>query len=171
MAVRDIVIFPDDPLTRKAKPIEVFGPELVRLAADMIETMDVNDGVGLAGPQVGVSRRILVLREPEKEAMCLVNPEILAFDGEETAEEGCLSLPHLYAQVSRAKRIRVRAQDQYGAAHEFEATDLLARIIQHEYDHLEGVVILDRLDILTRQEKSVEWDEIRQQLTAAAEAD
>lgn len=171
MAVRDIVIYPDYPLTHKAKPIEVFGPELVRLAADMIETMDANDGVGLAGPQVGVSRRILVLREPEKDAMCLVNPELLEFEGEETAEEGCLSLPHLYAQVARAKRIRVRAQDQYGAPIEFEATDLVARIIQHECDHLEGVVILDRLDVLSRQEKTLEWDEIRQHLTAAAEAD
>lgn len=171
MAVRDIVIYPDDPLTRKAKPIDVFGPELVRLAADMIETMDAGDGVGLAGPQIGVSRRILVLREPEKDAMCLVNPEILECEGEELAEEGCLSLPYLYTQVARAKRVRVRAKDQYGAPLELEAEGLAARIIQHEYDHLEGIVILDRLDVLSRQEKTLEWDEIRQHLSATADAD
>ena len=171
MAVRNIVIYPDERLRKKAKPIEVFGPELVRLAADMVDTMDAFDGVGLAAPQIGVSRRILVLREPEKEVMCFVNPEILDREGEETGEEGCLSLPQLYAPITRAARVRVRAFDQFGKPFEVEASGLLARIIQHEYDHLEGVVILDRLDVLSREEKSLEWEEIRAHLSATAGAD
>jgi len=151
MALRDIVLYPDDPLTEKAAPIDTFGPELAKLAEDMLETMDAYDGVGLAGPQVGVSRRILVCREPDAEPRCLVNPEIIARDGKETAEEGCLSLPALYAPVARATKIKVRACDPMGRSLEFEATNLLARIIQHECDHLDGIVFLDRLDVLTRQ--------------------
>lgn len=168
MAIREIVLYPDAPLTSKALPITDFGPALARLAADMVETMDAYDGVGLAGPQVGVSRRILVMREPESEARCLVNPEILERDGEETAEEGCLSLPHVFAPVTRAKHIRVRAQNEHGEPVEFVAKDLAARIIQHEYDHLDGRVFLDRVDVLTREDKSQEWTEIRRQIRAAA---
>lgn len=171
MALLDIVLYPDKPLLKKAAPVAKFGPELAKLAADMIETMEACDGVGLAGPQVGVSRRILVYREPDAEAQCLVNPEILKREGSETAEEGCLSLPMLYAPIARAKKIKVRAFDPLGCPREFEAVDLAARIIQHECDHLDGILILDRLDVLTRQAKLQEWDEIRQQLSAAAQTE
>lgn len=169
MAVMDVVLYPDDPLTREAGPVEEFGPALVRLAKDMVETMDAYDGVGLAGPQVGVAKRILVLREPgSDDPVCLVNPEILESGGQETAEEGCLSLPNLYAEITRAEHVTVRAADPHGEVTTREASGLLARIIQHEMDHLDGRVILDRLDVLTRDVKMREWEAIRQQLGAGA---
>jgi len=169
MSILNIVLYPDDPLTRKAEPIETFGPELEALAADMLETMHVYDGVGLAGPQVGLSQQILVLQEPDGEPMCLVNPELSAFEGSETGEEGCLSLPQVYADVPRATCIHVRAKDPAGNDLDFEARNFLARIIQHETDHLNGIVFPDRADILTRQAKLAEWEDVRARLMAEAE--
>jgi len=169
MAIRDIVLYPDDPLTQKAAPYESVGPEVAQLAADMFETMEAFDGCGLAGPQVGVSKRILVLHEPEQDQrLCLVNPEITEPEGSDTGEEGCLSLPRVFAMVERATRIRVQALDERGRRLDFEATGLLARIIQHEVDHLGGVVFIDRLDILTHEAKLQEWNDVRGQLAPAA---
>ena len=167
MAVLDIVLYPDDPLTKKAAPVIEFGPELAKLAEDLYETMAAYEGVGLAGPQVGVSQRIFVVREPEGEAMCLINPELVDLEGSELGEEGCLSIPRVFAMVPRSTRMDVRARDVHGSALNFEACDFLARIIQHEYDHLEGTLFPDRLDILTREVKLREWSEVREQLTAA----
>lgn len=164
MAELKIVYYPDEPLTRKAAPVEEFGPELLRFANDMLETMDANEGVGLAAPQVGVSRRMFVLCEPDGEPMCLVNPEIYEQEGREYGEEGCLSLPQVYAKVPRCTRIRVRAKDPLGNDLDFEACDFLARIIQHEYDHLEGVVFPDRLDVFSREDAMLHWEEQRRQL-------
>lgn len=161
-------MYPDDPLTKVAEPYDAVGAEVKRLARDMFETMDAQDGVGLAGPQVGVARRIFVLREPEGDEMCLINPEIVESDGREEGEEGCLSLPRVYAMVPRATRIRVRALDLNGKELDFEARDFLARIIQHELDHLNGVIFLDRVDILTRQNKLGEWDEVRSRMPLPA---
>ncbi len=168
MAIREIVFYPDDPLTRKATPYDRIGPKVAELARDMIETMFAYDGVGLAGPQVGVSKRILVLCEPDGEPRCLVNPEIIEMEGSAVSEEGCLSLPQLYANVPRATRIRVRALNEKGESLDFEARDFLARIIQHEYDHLEGLVFPDRLDVMTREAILHEWKALRKQLTATA---
>ena len=168
MSVRNIVLYPDDPLTKTAAPVESFDAGLAELVADMFETMETYEGVGLAGPQVGVSKRLLVLRDPESgKEMCLVNPEIAEAEGREEGEEGCLSLPQLFAMVPRATRIQVRAQDIEGNPLEFEACDFLARIIQHETDHLNGTIFLDRLDILTRQVKIAEWEAIRRNLAGA----
>ncbi len=167
MSILNLTLYPDDPLKRVAEPITEFGPELERLAQDMLETMYAYEGVGLAGPQVGLARRIFVLHEPDGEAACLVNPEIVEAEGREDGEEGCLSLPRIYVPVPRATRIRVRAQDVHGRPLEFEARDLFARIIQHETDHLDGVIFLDRVDILTRQAKLQEWEEERAKLLAA----
>jgi len=169
MALCDIVLYPDDPLTQKAEAFDTIGPEVAELAADMLETMETFVGVGLAGPQVGVSKRIIVLREPEHEPMCLVNPEISQMQGRVEGEEGCLSLPQIYAMVPRATRIRVRGFDERGRPLNFVARDFLARIIQHECDHLEGIVFPDRLDILSREATLREWDAVRQQMTAAAQ--
>jgi peptide deformylase len=164
MSILNLTLYPDDPLTRVAEPVTEFGPELARLAKDMLETMYAHEGVGLAGPQVGLARRLFVLHEPDMEPLCLVNPEISELEGREEGEEGCLSLPRIYAPVPRATRLRVQAFDPYGKALDFEARDFLARIIQHELDHLNGVVFLDRLDILTRQAKLQEWEEVRAKL-------
>ena len=164
MAIMDILIYPDAPLNEVALPVVKFGPELKILAEDMIETMDAGNGVGLAGPQVGLRQQIFVLCEPEGEPMCLVNPEIVEMDGTAYGEEGCLSLPELWAQVPRATRIRVRARDVDGNPVDFEAHDFLARIIQHEYDHLQGKVFPDRLDAMTRASMFEEYGAIRSRI-------
>lgn len=170
MTVRRVVYYPDEPLTRVATPVESFGAKLERLVEDLFETMRAYEGVGLAAPQVGVSKRLFVLQEPEGEPMCLVNPEIVEREGREEGEEGCLSMPRVYAMVPRATRIGVRAQDVTGESLEFEAQDFLARVIQHELDHLEGVLFPERLDIITRQEKLEEWARVREQLLAEQSA-
>lgn len=169
MSVLNIVYFPDDPLTKKAEPVSHFGPELEELATNMLETMHAYDGVGLAAPQVGLSQRLFVLQEPEGEEMCLVNPEIDEHEGAEEGEEGCLSMPTIYTMVSRATRIRVKACDLQGKPLEFEATDFVARIIQHEYDHLEGIMFPQRVDILTRQSLLEEWAEVRERMMKRTE--
>ena len=168
MAVLDIVLYPDDPLTQKATPFDTFGPELPKLAEDMIETMFEYDGVGLAGPQVGIAKRIFVWCEPEKEPACIVNPELSDFEGREEREEGCLSMPRLYHPVPRATRLLVKGFDPFGKPIEFEAKDFLARIMQHETDHLDGILFPDRVDILTRESLYTQWAEIRKQLAAEA---
>ena len=162
MALLKVVLYPDDPLTQVSDPYDSVGPALVRLADDMLETMQVHEGVGLAAPQVGIARRMFVMQEPEKEPRCLINPEILFSEGHVLGEEGCLSLPALYYDgVPRAEVIRVRALDLAGELTEFEARDFEARIIQHELDHLDGIVFLDRLDVLTRQSLLTEWEALR----------
>ena len=166
MAIRDIVLYPDAPLRQKAKPVVRFDGDFPRLVSDMFETMAEKDGVGLAAPQIGVSRRLLVFHDPDSDRkMCLVNPEILDRSGSETSEEGCLSLGSMiYTPVPRATWIHVRAQDSRGNPLDFEATNLMARIIQHESDHLDGLIFLDRVDILTRDAKLREWEVARQEM-------
>ena len=164
MAIKRILYYPDEPLTLKSKPVGVFGAKLERLVSDLFETMRAHEGVGLAAPQIGVSKRLFVLREPEGEPLCFVNPEILEQDGREEAEEGCLSMPRVFGMVPRATHLEVRAQDVSGETFEVEADNFLARIIQHEVDHLDGILFPERLDIITRQEKIEEWAEIREQL-------
>jgi len=171
MAVMDLVLYPDSPLTQKAAPFESIGPGIRQLYEDMVETMHAYAGVGLAGPQVGLSKRIFVVCEPEGEPMCLINPEIVELEGCEEGEEGCLSMPQVFALVPRATRVRVRAYNEFGRPFELEAHDFLARIIQHEYDHLEGILFTDRLDILTREAKLQEWHATRRQLAEAAGLD
>lgn len=167
MALLNLVLYPDDPLTQTAEPVEDFGPELAAFARDMFESMVAYEGCGLAAPQVGVAKRLFVLDDGEGHRMSLVNPEILDWDGSDVGEEGCLSLPDIYAPVERATRLRVRAFDPLGKKLEFDARDRLARIIQHESDHLEGVCFVDRLDILTRQDKLEEWATIRSRMSKA----
>lgn len=166
MAVRKLIYFPDDPLTQRAQPVDVFGDKLQRLVDDMIETMIASEGVGLAAPQIGLGKRLFVLREPDQEPMAFVNPEIVSMEGREEGEEGCLSMPGVYAQVPRATQLLIRAQDPAGDPFELEAADFLARIIQHETDHLNGILFPERLDIITRQEKLEEWARRREQLLA-----
>lgn len=165
MSVLNIVLFPDDPLTLKAEPYAAIGPEVARLARDMIETMYAADGVGLAGPQVGVAKRIFVFQEPDGEPRCLVNPEILLMEGSEEGEEGCLSMPRVYSdRVPRATYIEVKGFDETGAPVHLEARNFLARIIQHEYDHLDGILFPQRLDIISREAVLQEWQAVRAEL-------
>ena len=155
MAILPIVQYPDDVLRAKAAPVTEFDDELARLAADMVETMHEAPGVGLAAPQVDVSRRLIVV-DPDaggenSEVHVFVNPEILDEEGREADQEGCLSIPDFTEKVPRATRIQVRAQTLEGEAFELEAEDFLARVIQHEVDHLDGILFIDRLRGLRRE--------------------
>jgi peptide deformylase len=160
MALLEIRVYPDPVLTKIAEPVTEFTPELQQFAEDMIETMFHNEGVGLAAPQVGRSIQVITLCDYESDPVCLVNPEIVEMDGQEYGDEGCLSLPSLYAPVPRATTITVHAQELDGTPIEFEATDYIARIIQHECDHLKGKIFPDRLDLISRASVMAEWQEL-----------
>lgn len=164
MSLLKVIYFPDDPLTQKAAPVETFDQTLHELAQDMLETMHEYKGVGLAAPQIGHGIRLFVFQEPEGPEICVVNPKIVTQEGRQNGEEGCLSMPEIYAQVPRATFITVEAQDIDGEKIELEAGDFLARIIQHECDHLDGILFPERLDIFTRQEKLEEWNTVRERM-------
>jgi peptide deformylase len=155
MAVLPIITAPDPRLKLKAKPVKAVDAEVRRLMDDMVETMYAAPGIGLAAPQVGVARRVLVVdaaREDEKpRPLKIANPEIL-WRSEELAtyNEGCLSLPEHYADVSRPAKIRLRYLDEQNELREVELEGLLATCIQHEMDHLEGVLFVDHLSALKR---------------------
>ncbi len=140
-----------DVLRLESKPVEEFGEELNEFLLRMVETMIVEDGVGLAAPQVGVSQSIAVINpepENEKTLIKMVNPKIVAFSEEtDTLEEGCLSVPGIRGNVVRSSAVEVTYLDEKGAERRLQADGLLARIIQHEIDHLHGVLFVDRLSI------------------------
>jgi len=155
MAVRPVRIYGDPALRERAHPVEAFDDTLQRLVEDMRETMRAYRGVGLAANQVGVLQRVLVagvpLAEGGRAELALVNPELSERKGSVVDEEGCLSIPGLYDDVRRAERVRVRAFDVEGRPLDFVAEGYLARVIQHEVDHLDGVLFVDRLSLLKRQ--------------------
>ena len=153
MALREIITLPDPILRRKAKPVTRFDADLQKLVDDMIETMRVAPGVGLAAPQVGESIRLIVVEYPmddekedaPKKLFAVVNPEIKEISAEtEMGIEGCLSLPGLHGEVERALEVRVTGRTRRGQPIKIKAKGWLARIFQHEIDHLEGVVFTDR---------------------------
>lgn len=151
MAVLPIRIYPDPVLREPAGEVADVDASVRKLIRDMRETMHAAPGIGLAAPQVGVQRRVLVY-ELEEEFRALVNPQILSREGEDTDDEGCLSIPGLTYPVTRAERIRVRGLDEDGAEVFVEASELEARVIQHEVDHLDGVLFIDRLAPELRRE-------------------
>ncbi len=145
-----IRIYGDPILRKKAKKVEVFDENLNDILEEMIETMYLGDGVGLAAPQVGLSLRIFVMDWGEG-PLKVVNPEILEFSEEKVVdEEGCLSLPDIFEDVERSKWVKVRFQDEKGNIHERIFEDYPARIFQHEYDHLEGILFIDRISAARR---------------------
>ena len=154
MAILKIREYPDPILSMKAKPVGKISPKEFRLIQDMIETMYQEDGVGLAAPQVGISQRIIVVSpegEPGDEEV-YINPEILeSSQDEEVGPEGCLSLPGVSCDVRRAKRIQLRTLDLKGKQRTEDLKDFHARVMQHEIDHLNGVLLIDRLDFNRRQ--------------------
>jgi peptide deformylase len=153
MAIREIVEFPDPRLRTKAQPVAVFDAELRQLAADMLETMYEAPGIGLAATQVDVHRQVLVLdvSEEKNAPMVIINPRIVEREGQQVYQEGCLSVPGIFADVERADRIRVEAQDLDGKPVVIEADGLLAVCIQHEMDHLAGKLFVDYLSPLKRE--------------------
>jgi peptide deformylase len=136
-----------DPVLREpTKPVEHFDRKLRQLAKDMIETMYAAPGVGLAGPQVGISLRLFVFDDQRTGPLFIANPELVDGQGEIVEEEGCLSIPGPYHPTPRSERIGIRGQDAKGKPIELEGDGLLARIFQHETDHLNGMLYIDRLD-------------------------
>ena len=126
MAVLDIVLYPDDPLTQVCEPVDNVDGEIATLVADMFETMDAYEGIGLAGPQVGVCKRVFVLRDPDSgKRISMINPELTEAEGSVTGEEGCLSLPQLYAPVVRAQKVRVRGLNVQGNEVDFVVEEWL----------------------------------------------
>jgi peptide deformylase len=154
MAMRDIRIIGDPVLTRKAEPVDVIDEDVVRLGRDMVETVHAAPGIGLAAPQVGVGKRVIVVDlsvgEDPAALHVMVNPEIVARSGESVCEEGCLSVPDIKENVARPYRVVVRGRDLGGRPVEIEAEDLLARAFCHEIDHLDGILFVDRLSALKR---------------------
>lgn len=153
MSILTILEFPDERLRKKAVPVKTVDSDVKKLVDDMLETMYHAKGVGLAATQVNVHQRIVVIdiSEEKDKPLCLINPEIIAKDGIEESEEGCLSVPGFFEKVRRAERIKVKALNKEGQPFEFEADDLLAVCVQHELDHLEGKLFVDYLSSLKRQ--------------------
>ena len=149
-----IVKFPDPILQQPAEPVTVFDAELHRLVDDMFTSMYDAQGIGLAAPQIGISKRLTVIdlsfqKKPE-DKIVLINPEVVEIKGKQVEEEGCLSLPEIRDRVVRAAEVKVRAQDAEGKPIEVEGTELLARAMQHEIDHLDGILFIFRLSRLKR---------------------
>ncbi len=157
MPVRPLVILPDPRLRLKSEPVDKITPELRRLAADMLDTMYDAPGVGLAAIQIGVPKRLVVMdtskkAEEERRPVVLVNPEIIwASEEKSTYEEGCLSIPEYYEEVERPSQVKFRYTDLDGKTVEVEAEGLVATVVQHELDHLDGVLFIDHLSRLKRE--------------------
>jgi peptide deformylase len=152
--LREIVKYPDPVLERPSEPVTAFDDELRKLVDDMFESMYAAKGIGLAAPQIGISKRLTVIdlsfqKNPE-EKIVLINPEITFREGKQYEEEGCLSLPEIREKVSRAARVKVKAQDVKGEWFELDGEELLARAFQHEIDHLDGVLFFRRVSALKR---------------------
>jgi len=164
MAILNILHYPDPRLRKKALPVENVDTEVKQLVDDMLETMYQAPGIGLAATQADIQKRIIVIdiSEDKSSPLCFINPEIVAADGEEEMEEGCLSVPGIYEKVSRADQIRVRALDRDGKPFEMDADGLLSVCIQHEMDHLEGKLFVDYLSELKRQRIRKKLEKLRQ---------
>lgn len=144
MAKRKIVQYGDEILRRVCRPVDKITPSVLTLLDDMVETMRAADGVGLAAPQVGILRRIVVIETEPGNVIELINPKIIATAGEQEGSEGCLSLPGQFGIVRRPRHVTVRATNRHGEIFEISGSDLLARAFCHELDHLDGKVFIDR---------------------------
>ena len=153
--IHEVVKYPDPVLARRGETVTVFDAELKKLVNEMFESMYIAQGIGLAAPQINISKRITVIdvsfKKNPKDKIVLINPEIVDRTGKQLEEEGCLSLPDIREKVSRAEWVKVRAQDADGKTFEIEGTELLGRCMQHEIDHLDGVLFIDHLSRLKRE--------------------
>ena len=166
--VREIVVYPDKRLKLISKEVESFDAQLHTLLDDMYDTMRAKNGVGLAAIQVGVDIRALIINvpleneegehdQPKENTLEMINPVILEADGTEKFQEGCLSIPGVYEDVERAKHVKVEYFDRHGKKHTIEDDDFLAVAMQHEMDHLEGKVFIEKLSFLKRKKFEKEW--------------
>lgn len=171
MAKLKIRVYPDPVLSEKAAPVTEFGPAEQKLFNDMIETMYVSDGVGLAAPQIGISRQIFIacptMRKGEEFVM--INPIIESASGKETASEGCLSLPGISADIERATKIKMIYQDRTGKKFRVEVKDFFARVIQHETDHLNGKLLIDHFSGRKREKLLAQYEEARKSTKSPAD--
>jgi peptide deformylase len=150
MAVLTVRRYGDPILRQRAEPVAEVTPEVQRVIADMVETMYHQVGIGLAAPQVGISIRLILVDDGSRGPRALINPTIVERRGSIQGEEGCLSIPGIFGEVERSEWVRVEAQDAEGRPMAFETRGLQARVIQHEMDHLDGVLFIDRLPPVTR---------------------
>lgn len=157
MSLLDIHVLGSPILRQETERVDTITAELRRLTDDMFDTMHAAKGVGLAAPQVGRRERLCVVQVDDTR-LVMINPEIILAEGTVKGEEGCLSIPEIYADVQRAARVIVRAQDIDGAWYEVEGSELLGRCMQHEVDHLHGKLFTDRLSLLKRRSAMKEWD-------------
>ncbi len=166
--IREIVIYPDKRLKKISREVESFDGALHDLLDDMYETMIARNGVGLAAIQVGVDLRALIINvplekedgehdQPKENTLEMINPVIIEKDGSEKFQEGCLSVPGIYEDVERAKHVKVEYFDRFGEKHTIEDDDFLAIAMQHEIDHLDGKVFIEKLSFLKRKKFEKEW--------------
>jgi len=168
--IRDIVVYPDKRLKMISKPVERFDEELHTLLDDMYETMIAKNGVGLAAIQVGVPLRVLIInvpvetdseepeqQQPKENTLEVINPVILEAEGKTRYQEGCLSVPGYFEEVDRYKEVRIEYQDRHGKKFIIEDDEFLAIALQHEIDHLDGKVFVEKLSILKRKKFEKEW--------------
>lgn len=151
MAILEIKEYGEPVLREKAIPIKEIIPEILNLIKDMAETMYADSGVGLAAPQVGVSKRIILVDGEEDGLIVLINPMIIQSEGEVVEEEGCLSVPGIYSKVKRLSKVTVKALNENGDSIEITKEGLIARALQHEIDHLDGILFIDRIGRMERQ--------------------
>lgn len=153
--IHQVVKYPEPVLAKRGEDVTVFDAELKTLVDEMFESMYVAQGIGLAAPQIALSKRITVIdvsfRKNPSDKLALINPKIVHAEGRQVEEEGCLSLPDIREKVVRAAKVRVKAQDVTGKWFEVEGEELLARALQHEIDHLDGVLFIDRISRLKRE--------------------
>ena len=149
----DILHYPDKRLRTVAKPVGKVDESIKKLVDDMFETMYIAPGIGLAATQVNVHQQVIVIdvSEDKSQPLCLINPEIIAEEGVESCDEGCLSVPEIYETVERCEKVTVKALDQNGDEYTLQADEMLAVCIQHEMDHLKGKLFVDYLSPLKRQ--------------------
>ena len=163
MSLLDIHVLGSPILRQDTVPVRVVTDDIRTLIDDMFETMRAARGIGLAAPQVGRSERVAIVdvgkTREERQPIVLVNPEIVSQEGKSRGEEGCLSIPEIYGEVDRAATVVVRALDRDGVPFEIAATDLLARCVQHEIDHLHGRLFVDHLSLFKRRAALARWEE------------
>ncbi len=161
MTVRQLHVLGSPVLRQRAFEVARVDDGVRELIADLFETMRAAKGVGLASNQIGVARRVAVVSVEEQGEYALVNPVIVESGGTQLGEEGCLSIPDIFADVERAERVVVEAADEQGQRRRIEATGMLARAIQHEIDHLDGILFLDRVSPLKRRRLLADWKKSR----------
>ncbi len=164
--VREIVVYPDKRLKQKSKEVSEFNEELHTLLDDMYDTMIAKKGVGLAAIQIAEPKRVFIINipleeqdgaQPKENTLEVINPEFLELEGSTKYQEGCLSVPGYYEDVERFKRVKLKYFDRYGKEHIIEDDDFLAIALQHEFEHLEGKLFIEKLSILKRKKFEKEW--------------